>query len=121
MNIDKETIWDFVIPNYTPEHTEQKVLEPLIPKERLRGAYDSYKAMLEAINDDSEFDKNYTAVMWASGDFPFHVSSEHLTDEMTIFSEIDKAVKHLKRLLNDALGNENTESVWVEDNTETNV
>lgn len=48
----------------------------------------------------------------------FHLHGKSLEDEVKIFKKIDKAVKHLKRLLNDALGNENTESVWT--NSENN-
>lgn len=92
---------------------EKRVFEPLIPKERLEGLFNDYQKMLDSISNDSEFDESYTSAQWAYGDLIFHLEGKYLEDEVKIFKEIDKAVKHLKRLLNDALGNENTELVWI--------
>lgn len=116
MNDNKENNkqeWDFIVyDDGSKPKLEKRVLEPLIPKERLEGFFNDYQKMLDSISDDSEFDKSYTSVQWAYGDLIFHLHGKSFENEVKIFKEIDKAVKHLRRLLNDALGNENTESVW---------
>lgn len=115
MNNDKENEkheWDIIIYG-DGSKLEKRVLESLIPKERLEGFCNDYQKMLDSISDDSEFGKNYTSLQWAYGDLIFHLQGKPFEDEVKIFKEIDKAVKHLKRLLNDALGNENIESVWI--------
>lgn len=114
MNNDKENNkqeWDITVYGDSSK-LEKRVLEPLIPKERLEGFCNDYQKMLDSISDDSEFGKNYTSLQWAYGDLIFHLSGKSFEDEVKIFKEIDKAVRHLRRLLNDALGNENIESVW---------
>lgn len=114
MNNNKENNkqeWDIIIYG-DGSKLEKRVLEPLIPKERLGGFINDYQKMLDSICDDSEFGKSYTSLQWAYGDLIFHLSGKSFEDEVKIFKEIDKAVRHLRRLLNDALGNENTESVW---------
>ena len=109
--------WDFTVYG-DGSKLENRILEPLIPKERLEGFCNDYKKMLDSISDDSEFGKSYTSLQQAYGDLIFHLHGKSLEDEVKIFKEIDKAVKHLKRLLNDALGNENTESVWTNNNND---
>lgn len=114
MNDNKENEkheWDIIIYG-DGSKLEKRVLEPLIPKERLEGFINDYQKMLDSISDDSEFGKSYTSLQWSYGDLIFHLSGKSFEDEVKIFKEIDKAVRHLRRLLNDALGNENTESVW---------
>ena len=114
MNNNKENekrVWDITVYG-DGSKLENKILEPLIPKERLEGFINDYQKMLDSISDDSEFGKSYTSVQWAYGDLIFHLSGKSFEDEVKIFKEIEKAVKHLRRLLNDALGNENIESVW---------
>ena len=115
MNNDKENNkqeWDITVYSSDGSKLENRVLEPLIPKERLEGFLNDYQKMLDLISDDSEFGKSYTSVQWVYGDLIFHLHGKSFEDEVKIFKEIDKAVKYLKRLLNDALGNKNTESVW---------
>lgn len=122
MNNNKENNkqeWDFTVYG-DGSKLENRILEPLIPRERLESFCNDYKKMLDSISDDSEFGKSYTSLQWAYGDLIFHLHSKSLEDEVKIFKEIDKAVKHLKRLLNDALGNENTESVWTNNNNDNN-
>ena len=114
MNNNKENNkqeWEFIVYG-DGSKLENRILEPLIPKERLEGFINDYQKMLDSICDDSEFGKNYTSLQWSYGDLIFHLHGKSFEDEVKIFKEIDKAVKHLRRLLNDALGNENTESVW---------
>ena len=120
MNDNKENEkheWEFIV-HGDGLKLENRILEPLIPKERLEGFWNDYQKMLDSISDDSEFGKSYTSLQWAYGDLIFHLQGKPFEDEVKIFKEIDKAVKHLKRLLNDALGNENTESVWTNNNND---
>ena len=114
MNNNKENEkheWEYIVYG-DGSKLENRILEPLIPKERLEGFINDYQKMLDLISDDSEFGKSYTSLQWACGDLIFHLSGKSFEDEVKIFKEIEKAVKHLRRLLNDALGNENIESVW---------
>lgn len=114
MNNNKENNkqeWEFIVYG-DGSKLENRILEPLIPKERLEGFINDYQKMFNSISDDSEFGKSYTSLQWVYGDLIFHLSGKSFEDEVKIFKEIDKAVRYLRRLLNDALGNENIESVW---------